>query len=208
MWYRNWLSRLAAHRLGMALLAAMLILVPSMEAVSSDEGAGGTPLAPSRVSGKFLLLDHFGEPVTDRSFGDRFQLIYFGYTNCPDVCPSAMVTMNQALAQMGPKAERVQPLMISVDPERDTPAVLREYVSYFHPRLVGLTGTPEMIERVTQNFRIRYEKVRLPDDPPGVYRMDHSAGIYFMGPGGRFLVKFAYSATAEQMAQRMLDFIP
>ncbi|GAB4352085.1 MAG: hypothetical protein Kow006_16490 [Gammaproteobacteria bacterium] len=191
--------------LACALLAGLLTVSDQPLAADSAEARG---LLPSRINGRFLLLNHFGETVTDRSFGDRFQLIYFGYTHCPDVCPSALATVNQALAMMGEKAEQVQPLMISVDPERDTPEVLREFVRYFHPRLVGLTGTPQMLERVAQNFRIRYEKVRLPDDPPDVYRIDHSAGIYFMGPQGEFLVKFAYSATAEQMAKRMLDFIP
>lgn len=191
-----------------SLLGGAMTLSTAVPAIAAGSDGETRALMPSRINGRYLLLDHFGETVTDRSFGDRFQLIYFGYTQCPDVCPTALMTINEALAMMGDKAEQVQPLMISVDPDRDTPAVLREFVGYFHPRLVGLTGTPEMLDRVAQNFRIRYEKVRLPEDPPDVYRVDHSAGIYFMGPQGQFLVKFAYSATAEQMAQRMLDFVP
>ncbi len=155
-----------------------------------------------------MLLNHLGETVTDRSFGNRFQLIYFGYTGCPDVCPNALVVITEALRLMGSRADMIQPILISVDPERDTPAVLRDYVTYFHPRLVGLTGSNAMVERTAQNFRVRYEKVQMPDDPPDVYRVDHSAGVFFMTPDGRFLVKFANSATAQQIAERIGDFLP
>lgn len=208
MRYRRSVSGRIIRLTGIALLAVAISPVGASWAGDSAEHTQDSPIVPSRINGRYLLLNHFGETVTDRSFGDRFQLIYFGYTHCPDVCPTSLMTISHALKRMGDKADRVQPLMISVDPERDTPEVLREFVRYFHPRLVGLTGTPEMIERVAQNFRIRYEKVRLTDDPPGVYRMDHSAGVYFMSPDGRFLAKFANSATVEQMTRRMMDFIP
>lgn len=196
------LTLTAVRRLAL-LVAATLVISANVAVQAADQ-----PLARGRIDGRFMLLDHFGEVVTDRSYRGKFQLIYFGYTGCPDVCPTAMVIINQALELLGDKAEQVQPLLISVDPERDTPAVLRDFVSYFNPRLVGLTGSPEMIERVAQNFRIRYEKVRLPDDPPDVYRVDHSAGVFLMGPDGTFLAKFAHSATPQQIAGRILDYLP
>ncbi len=159
------------------------------------------------INGRFMLMNHLGEMVTDRDFGDRFQLIYFGYTHCPDVCPAALMVFTQALKLLGDDAARIQPLFITVDPERDTPQVLREYVAYFHPSLVGLTGTSELIARTAANFRVRYEKVAVPGMPPDQYQMDHSSGVFLMSPEGRLLVKFAHGILARDMAARIRDFL-
>lgn len=197
----------ALHRIGI-IGAAVLLMAAIAQAQTGNPVPDHEPLAQGRIEGRFMLLDHYGEIVTDRSFRGKFLLIYFGYTACPDVCPTAMVIINQALELLGDQAEQVQPLLISVDPDRDTPAVMRDFVSYFNPRLIGLTGSHQMIERVTQNFRIRFEKVQLPTDPPDVYRVDHSAGVFLMGPDGTFLTKFAHSATPQQIAERIRDYIP
>lgn len=159
------------------------------------------------INGRFMMMDHYGEMVTDRDFGDRYQLIYFGYTFCPDVCPSAMMVITQALKLLGDDAARIQPLFISVDPERDTPHVLREYVSYFHPGIIGLTGSPELLARTAANFRVTYEKVQVPGMPADQYQMDHSAGVFLMAPDGRLLVKFAHGMLAKDMAARIKDFL-
>lgn len=190
------------------IIGALLLITAAVQAQTTPAAPDHEPLAQGRIDGRFMLLDHFGEIVTDRSFRGKFLLIYFGYTACPDVCPTAMLIINQALELLGTEAEKVQPLLISVDPERDTPAVLREFVSYFNPRLIGLTGSQPMIERVTQNFRVRFEKVQLPTDAPDVYRVDHSAGVFLMGPDGAFLAKFAHSATPQQIAARIRDYVP
>jgi len=193
------------HRVVMLFMAVIGLMAITAPLPAADEQ---TPLARGRIEGRFMLLDHFGEVVTDRTYSGKFLLIYFGYTGCPDVCPTAMLIIDQALALLGENAEQIQPLLISVDPDRDTPAVMREFVSYFNPRLIGLTGSREMIDRVTQNFRVRYEKVQLPSDPPDVYRVDHSAGVFLMGPDGAFLTKFAHSATPQQIAARIRDYLP
>jgi len=159
------------------------------------------------IDGRFLLQNHFGEMVTDRDFGDRYQLIYFGYTFCPDICPTSLSIISQTMQLLGKEAEHIQPLFITVDPERDTPEVLRTYVHYFHPSLIGLTGSPELVARAAANFRIRYEKVVIPGLPADQYQMDHSAGIFLLDPNGRFLVKFAHGFPPQQMANRIRDFI-
>lgn len=180
-------------------LFLVLLLTLSAATQAEDE------LPP--INGRFMLMDHYGEMVTDRDFGDRYQLIYFGYTFCPDVCPSALMVITQALKLLGNDAARIQPLFISVDPERDTPQVLREYVSYFHPSIVGLTGSPELLARTAANFRVSYEKVEVPGMPPDQYQMDHSAGVFLLAPNGRLLVKFAHGMLAKDMAARIKDFL-
>jgi protein SCO1/2 len=114
------------------------------------------------VGGPFTLTDHTGKRVTDQDFHGRTMLVFFGFTFCPDVCPSGLQVMSAALDKLGPKAERVVPILITVDPERDTPAQLALYVSSFHPRLIGLTGTPAEIEAVAKAYRAYVKKVEDP----------------------------------------------
>ncbi|WP_127478179.1 SCO family protein [Sulfurivermis fontis] len=179
-------------------LLLLALLLPALLSAAENE---------SPINGRFMLMNHYGEMVTDRDFGNRYQLIYFGYTFCPDVCPSSLMVITQALKLLGDDAARIQPLFISVDPERDTPQVLREYVSYFHPSIIGLTGSPELIARTAQNFRVSYEKVLVPGMPPDQYQMDHSAGVFLLAPDGRLLVKFAHGILAKDMAARIKDFL-
>lgn len=180
------------------ILPLLALLLPALLSAAENE---------SPINGRFMLMNHYGEMVTDRDFGDRYQLIYFGYTFCPDVCPSALMVITQALKLLGDDAARIQPLFITVDPERDTPQVLREYVAYFHPSIIGLTGSPELIARTAQNFRVSYAKVPVPGMPPDQYQMDHSAGVFLLAPSGRLLVKFAHGILAKDMAARIKDFL-
>ncbi len=152
---------------------------------------------------KYLLRSQYGEPVTNLDFRGRYQLIYFGYTFCPDVCPTSLVSLARALALLGPKAERIVPLLITVDPARDTPEVLRNYTGYFHPRLLGLTGPEEMIARTAEQFRVRYEKVPDPDGDPARYGMDHTASLFLLGPDSEFVAKFAYGLPAAELASQI-----
>lgn len=180
------------------ILPLLALLLPALLSAAENE---------SPINGRFMLMNHYGEMVTDRDFGDRYQLIYFGYTFCPDVCPSALMVITQALKLLGDDAARIQPLFITVDPERDTPQVLREYVAYFHPSIIGLTGSPDLIARTTANFRVTYEKVQVPGMPPDQYQMDHSAGVFLLAPDDRLLVKFAHGILAKDMAARIKDFL-
>jgi len=184
------------------------------EAPAIGGGKGHTVLedtvaaVPSaQLVGRYMLLDQNGALVTDETFLGSYQLIYFGYTFCPDICPTSLQVMAAGLSGLGKKAERIQPLFITVDPERDTPPVMRQYVSYFHPRLVGLTGTPEMIKRVAEQFRVRYEKYLPEGAPADRYSMDHTASLYLLGPDGVFITKFAHGITAQQLATELDQLI-
>ncbi len=169
-------------------------------------GAGEVLSEDPGIGGRFLLRDHNGRIVTDSDFPGQYLLVYFGYTFCPDICPTSLGTITQAMELLGPEAEKVTPLFITVDPERDTAMQLWEYVQHFHPRLVALTGPTEMISRIAKAYKVRYEKIQLPGSDPGTYTIDHSAGVFLMGPDGKFRVKMAHGIPPEQMADRIKDF--
>ena len=162
---------------------------------------------PHRIQGRYLLMNHFGETVSNLDFAGSYQLIYFGYTFCPDICPTSLATMNQALGLLGPMADRIQPLFITVDPERDTLDALRAYTAYFHPRLIGLTGPPEMIARTADVFHVRYEKVLTEGRDPDKYAVDHTSSLFLLGPDGEFVAKFAHGLPAADLADRLGEII-
>jgi protein SCO1/2 len=154
------------------------------------------------IGGPFTLTDHTGKRVTDQDFRGRFMLVFFGFTFCPDVCPTALQVMSEALDKLGPKAERFIPVLITVDPERDSPAQLASYVKSFHPRLVGLTGSPAEIEAVTKAYRVYVKKVPDPKSTAG-YTLDHSAIIYVMGPDGTYRTHFTHTTNVDALADRL-----
>src|SRR5580704_5328718 len=137
---------------------------------------GGTA---SFVGGSFTLEDGSGKQVTDRDFRGKYMLVYFGYTFCPDVCPTTLSEVADALDRLGAKAESLQPIFITVDPARDTPAVMKQYAADFTPRLIGLTGSEEQIAKVAQAYRVYYAKHRM-GPGPNDYAMDHSSVLYLM----------------------------
>jgi protein SCO1 len=171
-------------------------------------GGGGAPDLPSiKIGGPFALEASDGSTVTDQTYRGKWQLIYFGYTLCPDACPTALNEIAGALQQLGPEAAQVQPLFITVDPARDTPKVMGEYVKAFDPRIVGLTGSPDAIAAAAREYRVYYAKVADKDAPDG-YLMDHSSVIYVMRPGdGRFVATFTHETTANEMAVRLKKLI-
>ena len=150
------------------------------------------------LGGPFTLVDETGSTVTERDFADGWMLIYFGFTYCPDICPTELGTMAAALDALGAAGERVVPILITIDPQRDTPAALADYVSRFHPRMRGLTGTPEQIADVARRYRVYYAKARRAD--AGDYLMDHSSFIYLVGPDGRVRTLFRPDTAPEAMA--------
>jgi cytochrome oxidase Cu insertion factor (SCO1/SenC/PrrC family) len=154
-------------------------------------------------SGRYLLMDANGRAVTNADFPGQFQLIAFGYTYCPDICPTTLVEAAAIMTQLGDRSDRVQPIFITVDPERDTPQVLATYTAYFHPSIIGLTGPPSLIARAAENFNARYEKVTEPGAPADRYHVDHSAGMYLLGPDGSYIRKFGYSTPAAEIAERI-----
>ena len=152
------------------------------------------------VGGPFTLTAHTGERLSEAAFRGKFMLVAFGFTFCPDVCPAQLQVMTAALDAMGPGAERIQPLFITVDPERDDVARLAEYMAPFHPRLIGLTGTPEEIAAVADAYHVWYEKV---DGQGSDYLMDHTGITYLMGPDGEFVQHFSFGTSAETLAKAL-----
>jgi len=153
----------------------------------------GSPIAGLEVGGPFSLTNHLGEAVTQDTYEDDYKLIYFGFTYCPAICPTELQKVSRvtkALEKNNPQlSEKFQPLFITVDPQRDTVAVMKDYVSLFHPKIVGLTGTQPQIDFVAKAYRIFARKVEDPDsdNPNEDYTMDHSSYLYLMGPEGNLL---------------------
>lgn len=166
------------------------------------------PGGAANVGGPFTLTDQTGKTVTDATYRGKFMLVYFGYTYCPDVCPTELGMMSAALDQLGPTADKLQPLFITIDPARDTVAHMKDYVALFTPRLAGLTGTPEQIKAVAHAYRVYYAKAPQEGKDPGDYLMDHSSFIYLMGPDGKFLTVYPAGTTAEKLAQDLRDRLP
>jgi protein SCO1 len=166
---------------------------------------GGQPVQSSGtalIGGPFSLVGTDGKPVTDRDFRGRYMLIFFGFTHCPDICPAELQVIAQALDQLGDKAKKVVPIFVTLDPERDTPDAMANYVKSFGPNFVGLTGSPEAIAAAAKAYRVSYAKVENKDSP-GDYSVDHSALVYLMDPEGRYVTHFSYGLSAEQMAEKL-----
>ena len=175
----------------LAMMRTPAALIPWLVALAAVIGGilwhagdlvGTTGAAP--VGGPFALTDQNGERRTDKDFRGRFMLIYFGYSYCPDVCPTTLAEIGDALGQLGGNAKRIVPVFITIDPARDT-KVLGEYLSGFHKSFVGLTGTPEEVRQVANAYKAFYAK--LPPAPSGEYAIDHTGIIYLMGRGGEYL---------------------
>ena len=160
---------------------------------------GGSQPAGLAVGGPFVLEDGAGKTVSDRDYRGKYMLVYFGYTFCPDVCPTTLNAVADALDRMGGKADRLQTLFITVDPKRDTPPVVKDFAAAFSPRITGLTGTPDEIAKVAKEYRVYYAEHRT-GPGPNDYSMDHSSVLYLMGPYGRFIAPVRADGSGEQIA--------
>ena len=165
----------------------------------TPRGAAGTLLA-SAIGGPFRLVDQNGKTVTDADLKGKWSLVYFGYTHCPDACPTALNDIAIALDELGPQRSAVRPVFVTVDPERDTPAVLKSYVTSFDAPILALTGTPEEIAQAAKGYRVYYAKH---PEAGGDYSMDHSSVIYVMDPQGRFTASFTQENSPEEIAARL-----
>ncbi|MBN8941594.1 MAG: SCO family protein [Rhizobiales bacterium] len=158
------------------------------------------------VGGPFALVDQHGRPRTDADFRGSLMLVYFGYTYCPDICPADLLSMGQAIDLLGPAGDAVQPLFVTVDPERDTSAHLAEYVPLFHPRLIGLTGSPEAIGRAAAAYKVYFRKDGQGDR--GSYSVDHSAFIYLMDRDGGYLGFVPPGTPPDRLAAAIRPHLP
>lgn len=174
------------------LLAVTAILVGAagfLLVYSKDPATGRVVALGMEPGGPFRLTDQTGATLTDADLKGRPFAVFFGFTHCPEICPTTLWEMSQALAALGPDGDRLRVLFVTVDPERDRPEMLREYLQSFDPRITGLTGTPEEVAAVAKSYRVYWRKVPTSD---GDYTMDHSAMVYLMDAEGRFHDIIAY----------------
>jgi protein SCO1/2 len=165
----------------------------------------GASTGGSAVGGPFALTDQNGQRVTDADFKGKPFLVFFGYTHCPDVCPTTLFEVSEVMRSLGKDADRTKALFITVDPERDTPAVLKDYLSSFDPHLVGATGDQKTVEAVERTFRVYAKKV--PTGKDGDYSMDHSAIVYLMDKQGRFVAPFKLDRKPEDAAAELRKYL-
>src|SRR3954464_2386371 len=180
-----------------SLLVGLLVLFWAMGGVSKVA-------QPAAIGGQFQLTDQNGKAVTDKDLKGKPTLIFFGFTHCPDVCPTSLFEMSEVLRAMGKDADRVNAYFISVDPERDTREAMKDYLSSFDPHLKGLTGNPDQVAKVASTYRVYARKVPLKD---GDYTMDHTALIYLMDRDGRFVSPFNLKRTPEQAAAELRRYL-
>jgi protein SCO1/2 len=189
----------SAAVLAAGIVAAIVTLKVREAQTASSAGPSGQIQVSGNfnVGGPFTLTNQDGQHVTDKDFAGRFQLIYFGYTFCPDVCPTELNTMSLALQQIGSRV-RIVPIFITIDPARDTPETLKAYLSSFGSDFVGLTGSDDEIAAVAKEYRVYYKKSDNGDDPN--YGMDHTSLLYLMAPDGKLVALFRTGTTPEEIA--------
>ncbi|MCB4822217.1 SCO family protein [Roseicella aerolata] len=196
VWAYAWVTRAPGEGLAEAFAGRLGLLFGAQMPVPA---AGGIQLPQGMsLGGGFNLTDQAGRAVTEGDYAGRWMLVYFGYSFCPDVCPTELGTMAAAIDAMGPAGEEVVPVFITVDPQRDTPAHLADYVSRFHPRMQGLTGTPEQVAEVARRYRVYYARAQRSDTTD--YLMDHSSFIYLVGPDARVRALFRPEMRPEDIA--------
>jgi len=167
-------------------------------------GGGRSIATPAAIGGPFQLTDQAGQTVTDKEMQGRPTLIFFGFTHCPDVCPTSLFEISEVLRAMGQDADRVNAYFISVDPERDTTSAMKDYLSSFDPHLKGLTGPPEDLAKVISEYRVYAKKVPLKD---GDYTMDHTALVYLMDRDGKFVAPFNLKRTPDEAATDLKRYL-
>lgn len=185
------LLALGGFLLGLILFATVIFVVT---------GRPPAPIAmPSAVGGPFTLTDQNAKPVSDTTLKGEPFLVFFGFTHCPDVCPTTLFEVSEVFRSLGKDADKASALFITVDPERDTPAVLKDYLSSFDPHIIGATGTEEQVAAVTKAYRVYAKKV----PTEGGYTMDHTAIVYLMNKEGRFVAPFNMKRTPEEAAAEL-----
>jgi protein SCO1 len=189
------------------LIVACGVLITILVGVAAAHRFTGEEVAtsPLGINGHFTLMTPDGSTVTDQSLRGKWLVIYFGYTFCPDLCPTALSDISVALRQLGPMADEVQPLFITVDPERDTPQVLADYVKSFDPRLIGLRGSPEQTAAVAAAYHVYYAPRKLGSN--GEYAVDHSSFIYVINPQGQFVKLLTGDLPGHPMADELRQLI-
>jgi protein SCO1 len=163
------------------------------------------PVAGSSVGGAFELLDQNRRTVTDKTYDGKFRLVFFGFTSCPSVCPTELQRISEVLLALGKKADQIAPIFITIDPERDTPATMKEYLTHFDDRFIGLSGSPDAIKKTIESYKVYASKV---DQGQGDYMMDHSAYIYLMNGNDQLVALFRSSDSVADITKKINALLP
>ena len=197
-------------RLLLVVLAGFLIGAIGGAAVLLTKGAPAPPVettGKALIGGHFALIDQTGKPITDRDFRGRYLLVFFGFTHCPDICPTELQVMAAALEALSPQERKeIVPVFITLDPERDTPEVMATYVKNFGQDFVGLTGSVKSISAVAKAYRIAYSKFQQ-DKTSGDYTIDHSSLVYLMDKNGDYITHFAYGIPAAKITEMLRRYL-
>ena len=188
------LLALGAFIAGLVLFSAVIFIVT---------GRSPAPIAMSAVGGPFKLIDQNARPITEQDFKGQPFLVFFGFTHCPDVCPTTLFEVSEIFRALGPDAKNLRAMFVTVDPERDTPAVLKDYLASFDPRIVGVTGDEAAIAAAEKSYRVYAKKV--PTD--GGYTMDHTAIVYLMSKDGRFVAPFNMKRRPDEAATDLKRYL-
>jgi protein SCO1 len=199
-------------RLLIVILAGLLVgALGGASALILTRGAQGPQVettGKALIGGPFTLVDQTGKTVTDRNFRGRYMLIFFGFTHCPDICPAELQVMSAALDALGPKADEVVPIFVTLDPERDTPEAVGAYVKNFGKNFIGLSGSQAAIADAAKAYRVTFSKFEYKDkDGNNDYSIDHSALVYLMGKDGEYIDHFAYGTPATKMTETMRRYL-
>jgi protein SCO1/2 len=184
----------------LASFVAGLVLCFSVVLIVTGRGVGPITSAHAAIGGPFRLIDQNGKTVTDDDLKGHPFLVFFGFTNCPEICPTTLFDISEVLNKLGPDVDKVNALFVTVDPERDTPAQLKEYLTSFNPRLIGLSGDPAALAAVAKAYRVYYKKV---PQEGGSYTMDHTAIVYLMDKQGNFVAPFNLKRRPEDSAAEL-----
>ncbi len=200
---RGFMKRLALVVVSVIALLASIALLWQVLGPGGQGRVSAPETGASLIGGTFSLVSHTGKRMTERDFRGKYMLVYFGYTFCPEICPTELQTMAEAIDMLGEAGKDVVPILISIDPERDTVAKLAEYVPLFHKSLVGLTGTPEEVAKAAKAYRVYYAKA----GDGAKYEMDHSAIVYLMDRQGRYAAHFTYGVKSAKMAEKIREIM-
>lgn len=187
-----------AFRLAAGMLACLFTMTGPAQFSPVSVGLAASGDATTR----FIMTASDGRTITDEDLSGKHLLVFFGYTHCPDICPTGLQVIAEVMDLLDDAGDEVQPLFITLDPARDTQAVLAEYVANFHPRILGLTGPQGMVDHVAKGYRVKHVKVSMPEQSGAdAYSIDHSASIFHMGPDGQQLGRFPPGVSAEEIAE-------
>ncbi len=184
--------------------AAIAVAITSYQIKDEVASANHNSVVAKNFGGAFTLTNHLGKTVTEKNFDNQYRLIYFGFTYCPAICPTELQRISSVLKELGAAGDIIQPIFITVDPERDTITTMKEYVELFHPRLIGLTGTVKQIEVAKKAYKIYAAKAQ--EEDMNDYTMDHSSFIYFMGPDNSLIRIFKADDTIEEMVKVIQNY--